>query len=342
MTQADTRRPRPGFTLVELLVVIAIIGILVALLLPAIQAAREAARRSQCVNNLKQLALAMHNYSDTHRCIPPGVLAQKPFPYRNGSWLVRIMPHIEQTAAYGQFEFNQTDWTGQDAADRNAWIKAELRVSTFRCPSCTLPRTRAESPRADTRALTPTVPATIDVQIPDYVGIAGTYYNQADMSSAPTPNAAASYGGRSTFNGVLASVGGNVLRDALTFADIVDGLSNTACIAEESSPYINPSTGAVTDCRAGNWAGGAWSSGPGGDSDWWHNVTIVAYPINWNGPAANNCPGYQRHTIIRSEHAGGAQMALSDGAVRFVSDAIDPRTATRLCDRGDREPVGQY
>ena len=149
MSLPDIRRPRPGFTLVELLVVIAIIGILVALLLPAIQAAREAARRSQCVNNLKQLALAMHNYSDTHRCIPPGVLAQNPFPYRNGSWLVRIMPHIEQTAAYGQFEFNQTDWTGQDAADRNAWIKAELRVSTFRCPSCTLPRTRVESPRAD-------------------------------------------------------------------------------------------------------------------------------------------------------------------------------------------------
>jgi len=156
------------------------------------------------------------------------------------------------------------------------------------------------------------------------------------------PNAVANYGGRSTFNGVLASVGGNVLRNALRFADISDGLSNTVCIAEESSPYVDPTTAVTTDCRAGNWAGGAWSSGPGGDSDWWHNVTIVAYPINWNGPAANHCPGYQRHTIIRSEHPGGAQMALTDGSVRFVSETIDARTATRLCDRADREPIGPF
>ena len=307
MNPTNIRRFRSGFTLVELLVVIAIIGILVALLLPAIQAAREAARRSQCSNNLKQLALALHNYSDINRCIPPGVLAQKPFPYRNASWLVRLLPHIEQTAAYGQFKFDNTDWTGQDAADRNAWVKAELRVPTLNCPSCPLPQTRQESPRGDTQALTPPVPATILVQIPDYVGIAGTYYNQADMSSAPTPNAGAGYGGRSTFNGVLASVGGGVLPASLTFASITDGLSNTACIAEESSPYIS-STGVQTDCRAGNWAGGAWSSGPGGDTDWWHNVTVVAYPINWNGPAADYCPGYERHTIVRSAHPGGAQL----------------------------------
>ena len=185
----------------------------------------------------------------------------------------------------------------------------ELRVPTLNCPSCPLTRTRQESPRADTQALTPPVPGTIEVQIPDYAGIAGTYYNQADMSSTPVPNAGAGYGGRSTFNGVLASVGGGVLRESLTFASITDGLSNTACIAEEASPYVS-STGVKTDCRAGNWAGGAWSSGPGGDSDWWHNVTIVAYPINWNGPAANYCPGYQRHTIIRSAHPGGAQIAI--------------------------------
>ena len=110
----------------ELLVVIAIIGILVALLLPAIQAAREAARRSQCSNNLKQLALALHNYSDIHRCIPPGVLAQKPFPYRNASWIVRLLPHIEQTAAYGPS--NSTTRTGRARTQRTA-----MRGSKWNC-----------------------------------------------------------------------------------------------------------------------------------------------------------------------------------------------------------------
>ncbi len=342
MSRIRSRPGHPGFTLVELLVVIAIIGILVALLLPAVQAAREAARRSQCVNHLKQLALAMHNYSDTYRCIPPGVLAQKPFPYRKASWIVRIMPYIEQTAAYDKFTFIDTDWTGQDAPDRNAWLKMQMDVEVLNCPSSPLPKRRTESPRGDTQSLTPPVPSQITVQIPDYVGIAGTYYDQNDMSSTPTPNAAASYGGRSTFNGVMASIGGNVMQNSVTFASITDGTSNTVCIAEESNFYIPTAGGAKQDCRAGNWAGGAWSSGPGGDSDWWHNVTVVAYPINWNGSAANHCPGYQRHTIIRSAHPGGAQMALSDGSVRFIAQTVDPRTATRLCDRADGQPVSNF
>jgi prepilin-type N-terminal cleavage/methylation domain-containing protein len=340
-------RTSKGFTLVELLVVIAIIGILIALLLPAVQAAREAARRMHCSNNLKQLVLAIHNYADAARCIPPGVMRQTTYPgdsnlYRAASWYVRLCPYLEQTAAYRQFNFEMTDWTDQNGPDRNAWVKKDLRVPCFNCPSGTLARTRKESNRSDTQGLTPPCPAQIDVQVADYAGVAGTYYDQADMTSAPNPNASAGYGGRSTFNGVLASVGGSKQTNPVTFASVTDGTSNVICIAEESSPYIDPATGSQTDCRASNWDGGAWASGPGGDTDWWLNVTIIRYPLNWNGAVADHCPGYERHTIVRSCHPDGVQVALTDGAVRFLSDTVDFKTVTCLCDRGDGQPVGDY
>ena len=96
------RGNRSGFTLVELLVVIAIIGILIALLLPAVQAAREAARRSQCANNLKQLALSLHNYSDTFKSFPPAGITTNQL-----SWHVFVLPFIEQTSLHDQFSFVQ-------------------------------------------------------------------------------------------------------------------------------------------------------------------------------------------------------------------------------------------
>ncbi len=333
-------RPRCGFTLVELLVVITIIGILIALLLPAVQAAREAARRGQCSNNLKQIGLSLHGYHDVHGCFPPGVMAQNPFPYRKASWLVRILPFMEQTNLYERAVFSDTDWTGQNYIDRNANLKHNAWVETFTCPSSLLPPTYGQGTRSDTQSQTPPAPTSVTVQIAEYAGIAGTYYAESDMSSTPTPNATASYGGRSTFNGVMASVGGQ-LPMPVTFALIADGSSNTACIGEQSSYYVD-SAGVKTDGRAGNWAGGMWTCGPGGDSDWWLNVTIVRYPINWDGPASNFQPGYQRHTIIRSSHPGGAQVVLSDGAVRFVRQTIDFRTFTRLCDRMYGQPVGEY
>src|SRR5262245_35680516 len=99
------RSPRRGFTLIELLVVIAIIGVLIALLLPAVQSAREAARRAQCVNNLKQLALASHNYHDTHSLLPPGHRT-----YTNGTFQVFILPYIEQNALFNAWNSDGRYW----------------------------------------------------------------------------------------------------------------------------------------------------------------------------------------------------------------------------------------
>lgn len=347
-------RPLHGFTLVELLVVITIIAILIAILLPAVQVTRESARQLQCSNNLKQLALGVHNYNDTYGCFTPGALpgtfgtsvcpggTHSNACVKQPSWLWRIMPYIEQKAVYDQTTNIGTDWTGQNGIDYNALVKHQVRMTLFVCPSETMAKTRQDSVQTITQnALTPTPPATINVMLADYAGIAGTYYSVKDMSSAPTPNAGGYGGGRSTFNGVIATIG-TALPSPVTFGDIGDGTSNTLCIAEESSSYVDPTTGTQTDCRASNWAGGAWSNGNGGDSDWWLNVTVVRYPINWNGAVNSDHCRYQRHTIIRSSHPEGAYFALADGSVRLVKQTVDFRTLTALCDRNDGQVLSSY
>lgn len=316
-----------GFTLVELLVVIAIIGILIALLLPAVQAAREAARRSQCTNNLKQISLALHNYHDVNKCFPPGVLppGHGQATLRQAGWLVRILPYLEQVAAYGKITFNGVDWTVQHGAQPNWSIIDELRVAALNCPSSRMPLQRTQGSHA--------------IQLVNYAGIGGTYLRGSDLAAAPTPNTTCGYGGITTFNGVIVYAGPN--RSPAGMAHVADGTSNTFCVGEQSSYYIN-SSGTTYDYRACNHDGGAWSCGAGGETDWWLNVTVVRYPINWNGTPTDADAGYKRHTIIRSAHPGGAQLALTDGSVRFVSETVDFTTFVRLCDREDGQPVGQF
>jgi prepilin-type N-terminal cleavage/methylation domain-containing protein len=327
---------RRGFTLVELLVVIAIIGILIALLLPAVQAAREAARRSQCTNNLKQITLAMHNYLDSNKCFPPGALPPldgRP-ELRQASWLVRILPYIEANAAYGQITFKGVDWTLQHGVQPSWQVIDKLRVSALNCPSSRMPMERSKSTNG-----TPGAPSSINIQLVNYVGIGGTYVRGTDLTTAPSPNTTCGYGGRTTFNGVVVYAD----RDHAPAATqhIPDGTSNTACVGEQSSYYIDAS-GNQTDMRACNWDGGAWSCGAGGITDWWLNVTIVRYPINYKASPTDGDTGYKRHTVIRSEHPGGAQLSLTDGSVRFVSETVDFTTFIRLCDREDMQPLGQF
>lgn len=338
-----SHRSRTGFTLVELLVVITIIGILIALLLPAVQAAREAARRAQCTNNLKQIGLALHNYHDSYRTFPPSVLPYQPYApnYRQASWLTRILPYVEQNAAYSQITFVDTDWTMQsNRINRNWAVTHALRVNGFECPSASMPTTRNQGTNSATQALG--APGTITYQLVNYVAIGGTYLRGSDMTTQPTPNQAA-YGGYSTYNGVLVSVDG-LQPNPITIAAIKDGTSNTAFVGEQSSFQIN-STGAQADRRACNHDGGPWSNGAGTQGDWWLNVSIVRYPINYNGTGwvgtGFENPWY-RHTVIRSDHPGGAQLAISDGSVRFVSETVDFTIFTRLCDRDDRQPLGQF
>ena len=318
-------QPR-GFTLVELLVVIAIIGILVGLLLPAVQAAREAARRIQCTNNLKQLGLAIHNYHDTFRKFPGNVGTPEGSTQRGASWLTMILPQIEQNAAYNQMVWSDTDFNDQGGATNRNWnVMSALRVPSLNCPSSPLERLRTQTAASGTVALG--APETYPIQIPEYVANVGYYFSPG---TGQTPGAR-SDGGRNVWTGYgwmqdagLVSIWNERFTGA-KFGSVTDGTSNTIAIGEHSD-FMYHADGTKEDARPGRGPGGAWAAGPCFHKwlGWSMNVTVPRYPINsifsgnytqqWNSTLHN---GY------RSAHTGGAQFCMGDGSVRFVSDSID-------------------
>lgn len=340
------RRQR-GFTLIELLVVIAIIAILIALLLPAVQQAREAARRSQCKNNLKQLGLALHNYGDTYGQFPIGsfpVLSPASGRVKSVSWIVRVFPMMEQVAAYNQINFS-SDFTGQDGPDRNWQLRQSLRVAGLNCPSSALPDTRVD-PTANSSSVG--APASITVQVADYAGIAGGAVHP-QTGNAPNESAIGVYGLMTT-NGVIvsataynaagAAAGTPSPRSGVKISEITDGTSNTLMVAEQSAP--DPTcTYAGKDCRSTGHNGGLWSGGNGGTS-WKAGITAPRLGINSKQTTAYSVNPYMENTKITSQHTGGAHGCMADGSVRFLSENMDFNTFMALCARNDGVVLGEF
>ncbi|WP_442510094.1 DUF1559 domain-containing protein [Novipirellula sp. SH528] len=342
-------KERSGFTLVELLVVIAIIGVLVGLLLPAVQAAREAARRMSCSNNLKQLGLALHMYHDTYKAMPPAVLPVTATNDRPASWLVRILPFVEQTAAFESATFAGTDWASRNPGINRNWETFDgLVVPTFNCPSSSLPTTRSDDASTDTKALG--APDKLEVQISNYVGVAGRFSN--NNTNYSTWNG---YHGMTDHNGVIVALD-NYYNQPVRFASILDGTSNTLAIGEQSAEIrIRNTDGTFNyyDQRAGNWYGGAWSGGGGANHNeseaYWMNIASTRVGINYSstsrysphgiGPYWYGRPG--RHTVFNSTHGGGAQFVLADGSVRFISENIRFDIYALLADRQDRTVMNE-
>ena len=332
-----SRRPaavgasRTAFTLVELLVVIAIIGVLVALLLPAVQAAREAARRTSCGNNMKQLSIATHNYHDTFRTLPTGGInvnkntAAWDMPTSgsqgtNGhgpNWLVLILPQLEQDAVYENYWQNNKSAGSLDDCNfpDNQWFYPQARIAVMRCPSSTMYT-------GDRIGHNPNPPIE----------------NQETMSRG---NYAASFGAGNlnqswTNENFMGAYGVNT---RVPLGNITDGTSNTVAISE-----VRGSVG-VTDSRA-IWAvyamgSAAFSNGrgpnsPAGDLTPACNDTKV-------GPcgAAATIDGTQI-AAARSHHTGGINVGLADASVRFVSQTISPALWSALGTKSQGEVISNY
>jgi len=351
MRQLDRR----GFTLVELLVVIAIIGVLVGLLLPAVQAAREAARRMSCSNNLKQIGLALHNYHDTFRVFPLSVLGEGPSAegwQRQPSWLIRVLPQLEQGAAIDGIEYAGTTFDNINAtwaAPAKQWrAMNELRVPTYNCPSSALPRTWSYPTSANTQALG--APENIEIQISDYAGNSGCNFRGGSLTEFDETAEWRRVGviADNGFFGVKfrENMGQNWPGTITKFATLLDGTSHTIAVGEQGAFFGNSS-----DYRAGAALGGMWSCATGTHNSDLSNYVVTRFPINYSGTrweaksgqgvvdgswADNQYQTSWGNTAFRSEHTGGAQFVFADGSVHFITNSIRFDIYTALMDRHDQ------
>jgi len=301
---------KKGFTLIELLVVIAIIAVLVALLLPAVQQAREAARRSSCKNNLKQWGLALHNYHDTHRKFPMGAMGfqnNNPAPANNLSFHVRLLPFIDQTPLYNQFNFSLHYNTAPNQAQRDE------SFALLHCPSA---RQRDRQPASTNEGYTP-----------HYYGVAGAKGPLPAPATGNYPhsgNTDTDHGGTAT-NGILHR------NSSYGMKDVLDGTSNTFIMGEISS---KPNPGWGNSYRA--WIQGANTDQPGVANYACKNIRHPIGPSGYNG----NNPGRLFSDVrFGSNHTGGAHFLFADGSVRFVSENIDFQTYQAAATKDEGETL---
>jgi prepilin-type N-terminal cleavage/methylation domain-containing protein len=315
---------RFAFTLVELLVVIAIIGILVALLLPAIQAAREAARRTQCLNNLKQMALAIVNYESTRKAFPrgrwnidPNDTSKHNVPDRTiaksneHSWQVVVLPYVEEQNIASQYDLKQS-WFST-----NNRLAVSYPLAVFLCPSV------PETSRFDPLFTSDPKPAAGDYGCTNGVGSNSWSAAVATLGPYPTPEAGYQADEGSHVIGVLHKV---FARSPSRNKDVIDGTSKTVLVAESAGKPDAYSYGAKGDSLGRLVpvsAGNGWADP---DSGFTVNATPV---INTHNDAE-----------IYSFHSSVAGMCFADGAARFISDSTDPAICVAIITRAGGESVG--
>jgi prepilin-type N-terminal cleavage/methylation domain-containing protein/prepilin-type processing-associated H-X9-DG protein len=298
---------RSGFTLIELLVVIAIIGVLLSLLLPAVQKVRAAAARIQCMNNLKQIGLGVENYEGTFGGFPPsrttgGVVGAPYYPYSH-SWSAALLPYIEQTAAFNLYNY-KANWN-----DPRNYTADRTYLKLFNCPMT------PNQPRADTTIASQ--PSAGDYHavnaIKNFVGI--NCFGLTRITSVDDPRLV-----------------GAMMRDQVTpVVAITDGTSNTILVAEDAGrPAFYNAKQQVFDPvgKEGGWAdpNGAFSidgSNPDGSIP---------------GPCTMNC---SNNSEVYSFHSGGANAVFADGSVHFLRSSMNLCTLAALVTRGGGEVPGE-
>lgn len=296
---------RRGFTLIELLVVIAIIAILIALLLPAVQQAREAARRTMCRNNLKQTGLALHNYASTFNVLPPGstsiidygVWSSNPSQYHLHSWASLILPNLDQSNLYQQVNYNVS------ALDLINQTAAAQKIAAYRCPS--------------------------------YVG---NEYSLEPMYVALSPRyAIRNYVaiGATTIGNLWKSPDGSIYAQSTTrFSDITDGTSSTVLIAEtreqNAAVWIDGGTASLTSRRYDD------SNPP--------SYAAAEIAINFTPYYNSAGQGIDCLWAASSLHTDGAHHLFGDGSVHFLAQNMSARVYDALVTRAGGEPIngGSY
>lgn len=295
------RSPRKGFTLIELLVVIAIIGVLVSLLLPAVQSAREAARRIQCTNNLKQIGIAMHNYHSALASLPPGTIG-----CCNGTWQAMILPYLEQGALFNSYNFSRPRYTDS----WNTTVTYSF-ISALLCPS-----------DAPSKPVSSALGAANSGKISAHNYVAN--FGQTDIDQRPDVNGVVFLGAPFTYiahysnaNHVDTVNKGKVIN----FAQIRDGLSNTMLNSEVV-------VGKGKDLRGVTW----WTDATTFTTflppnatlfDQMYSINACGYPDEGNTPCRVVALLDPLMTAARSYHPGGVNVCMADGSVRFMKDSIN-------------------
>jgi prepilin-type N-terminal cleavage/methylation domain-containing protein/prepilin-type processing-associated H-X9-DG protein len=341
--RATDRVRSSAFTLVELLVVITIIGILIALLLPAVQSAREAARRMQCGNNLKQACLAMHSYHNSCNSLPVGA-----YDWGWGTWQVAILPFVEQQALFNTYDQGgkASKSGGSNSASRVYYMTTltnghrntdvtSRRLAGFTCPS--------DVPQTVSTVNSPNGSATVRLTQHNYAANNGNtgYFTQRSTTTGPEAAAGVVFGGAP----FVMTATNTAL--CFCFSDISDGLSSTLMLGEVIQGVSLDDT--HPDFRGMTW----WGPGSGFETflppNSSLNDVLVAANYCQSTPdlpcdpnAAWSSPNQPASLAARSRHAGGVNVGLCDGSARFVNNAIAINTWQALSTSRGSEMIGDF